>query len=133
LRNQIYQGGGAGRFDDRPAWALENGIRTDAVYQILKEVIERGEVISYRALSDAYENKTGQRVHWRNWTPVLDILGNWSRRRGLPTIAAVVVNGQEGMPGDRFFGRSRAPKSGLRQRWLKLLERVYSADWPGAM
>jgi hypothetical protein len=103
------------------------------VYQILREVIVRGEVISYRQLSDAYQNKTGRRVHWRNWAPTLDILGDWSRQRGRPTIAAVVVNGQQGIPGDRFFGRSQAPKSVLRKRWLKLLEQVYSADWPEAM
>jgi hypothetical protein len=108
-------------------------INTYAVYEILKEVINRAEVIGYRQLSDAYENKTGHRIHWRNWAGALDILGDWSRRQGLPTIAAVVVNGQQGMPGDRFFGRSRAPRTILRQRWVKLLEQVYRAEWPETM
>jgi hypothetical protein len=114
---------------------LRNGPNADpgAVYQLLREVIGRGEVISYRALSDAYENQTGTRVHWRNWTPVLDILGAWSRQRGLPTIAAVVVNAQQGMPGKRFFGRSRAPKAVLRQRWARLVEQVYRAEWPATL
>jgi hypothetical protein len=108
-------------------------IDAEAVYQLLREVIERGEVISYRGLSEAYERRTGRWVHWRNWTPTLDVLGDWSHRRGLPTIAAVVVNGQQGMPGERFFGRSRAPKSELRKRWTKLLDQVYGAEWPETM
>jgi hypothetical protein len=108
-------------------------IKTNAVYEILKEVIDRAEVISYRQLSDAYENKTGHHIHWRNWARALDILGDWSRRQGLPTIAAVVVNGQQRMPGNRFFGRSRAPRAVLRQRWAKLLEQVYGAEWPETM
>lgn len=109
------------------------GIAPEAVYQILREVIEREDVISYRNLSEAYEAKTGRRIHWRNWGPVLDVLGDWSRRQGLPTIAAVVVNGQLRMPGARFFGGSRLPRAVLRSRWEKLLTRVYHADWPEAM
>jgi hypothetical protein len=103
------------------------------VYQILKEVIDREAIISYRELSDAYEDRTGQRIHWRNWAPVLDVLGDWSKREGLPSIAAVVVNGQRRMPGDRFFGRSKLPRNALRSKWQKVLARVYHADWPETM
>jgi hypothetical protein len=57
---------------------VKNPVAYQAVYDILLEVIDQREVISYRQLSDAYENRTGDRVHWRNWAPVLDYLGDWS-------------------------------------------------------
>jgi hypothetical protein len=96
-------------------------------------VIERGEVISYRGLSDAYEQKMGKRIHWRNWAPTLDVLGDWSCSLGLPTIAAVVVNAHENMPGQRFFHPSRASRSLLRKRWAQLLKRVFEVEWPQTM
>jgi hypothetical protein len=111
----------------------DSGSDHAAVYLVLKEVVERGEVITYGELSNRYEEKTGTRIHWRNWAPALDRVGAWSCRLGLPTIAAVVVNGQLGMPGDRFFGRSRASRSVKRERWQKLLGRVYNAAWPETM
>jgi hypothetical protein len=111
----------------------ERNVDFGIVYQILLYVIDRETVISYGELSDRYEEKTGTRIHWRNWTPILDYIGAWSRRLGLPTIAAVVVNGQLKMPGERFFGRSRAPRAVKRERWRKLLGRVYNALWPETM
>jgi hypothetical protein len=102
----------------------------EVVYQILKDVIARQDLISYRELTDSYRLRTGKRIHWRNWAPVLDELGDWSRRRGLPTIAAVVINRQLGRPGDRFFGKADARKPTALEKWRKLLERVYDADWP---
>jgi hypothetical protein len=104
-----------------------------AVYQVLKEVIEREDVITYGELSDRYEERTGTRIHWRNWAPALDYVGAWSRRLGLPCIAAVVVSRQLGMPGDRFFGRTRMSRSAKREKWRRLLRRVYDAAWPETM
>jgi hypothetical protein len=105
----------------------------EAVYQILKDVIQRQDVVSYRELTDGFRLQTGKRIHWRNWAPVLDVLGDWSRRVGLPCIAAVVINRQLGRPGDRFFGRADPRKAAAREKWRKLLERVYDADWPDTM
>jgi hypothetical protein len=112
---------------------VETGLDLAVVYRILREVIDRQELISYGELSDRYEKRTGTRIHWRNWAPALDGVGAWASRLGLPCIAAVVVNRQLGMPGDRFFGRSRASRSVKRQRWRKLLGRVYDAPWPETM
>jgi hypothetical protein len=102
------------------------------LYEILRNVAARQSVITYKELSREYAKRTRKKIHWRQWRPHLEDLGDWlaSLDRTLPPIAALVVNAQSRMPGKGFFNSARSSRIPPRAYWQAVLHRVYAADWP---
>jgi hypothetical protein len=102
------------------------------LYEILRDVAARQSVITYKELSREYAKRTRKKIHWRQWRPHLEELGDLitSLDKTLPPIAALVVNAQSRMPGKGFFSSVRSTRIAPRAYWLEVLHRVYDADWP---
>ena len=121
------------RLEDAMADLLgdKDSLNYQSLYQILLRVIRNRELITYRELSDAYEEATGDRIHWRNWGCYLaEVCRRLGLRQEFPSIAAIVVNGKSRMPGRTFFHLPRVSKGAMKVEWQRILALVYEAKWP---
>lgn len=104
-----------------------------AVYDILRKIIQTKDTITYQDLSYAYLVNTGMRVDKRDWSsPLFEVSGRCTQA-GFPPISTVVVRGDDGMPGDGYWGIPGAPPYKDYNMWKKVCSGVYATKWPAVL
>lgn len=97
----------------------------------LHDVANRREKRNYSEITDGYTI-----VHWSRVGTVLGIIGILEHELGNPLLPAVIVNENQGWPGEGFLGLLGAvgeqiPDSEAEQKelWKSHLNMVYNHDW----
>lgn len=75
-------------------------------HNILIEVAQRGETISYKELAQRLGTPTHGHALGKVLGPILDEINMWSSARGIPLVSSVVVRTSgptAGYPGDGFY------------------------------
>ena len=109
----------------------------DELYTILRGWALDGRPQTYRQLSEAYRERTGDWLHWRgSWDEPLGDINNRLAGVGAPALSAVVILHDQNEPGGQFWGcapnvppRPRTDQARLTE-WTRILNEVRAYPWP---